>query len=177
MVDYLWTKHRNCKTNVSRQNAVSRGSVRFILRANPCAIYFLSSAIIDFLIINIFLLLGVLNAWDNKITLSTGRNLLWCKMSNYLLLVLPILSSTYIILATIDRYCISSLNHKIRQLSRARTSRIAVTVTFIVWAIFSLHIPLTYDIISRTPEEPKSCTVSYNQQTFIIIVIACSHIM
>ncbi|CAF1632807.1 unnamed protein product, partial [Didymodactylos carnosus] len=147
------------------------------LRSNPCSIYFLSSTIIDFLIINKFLLLGVLNAWDNTITSSPRISSLWCKMSNYLLLILPVLSSTYIVLASIDRYCTSSLNHKIRQLSTARTSRIAVTVTFIVWAIFSLHIPLTFDIINRTPGEPKSCTVPKNHDTFVIIVIACSRIM
>ena len=51
---------------------------------------------------------------------------IWYELVNYFFFLFPCLASTYIILASIDRYCASSLNDKLQKLNQLNISRILV---------------------------------------------------
>ena len=81
-----------------------------------------------------------------------------------------VLASTYIILATVDRFCTSSSYQKLRKLSQLKMSRILIVLTFFIWALFSLHIPIYYKSIRQTPTSPMQCSSQLEVPTFFIIV-------
>ncbi len=112
------------------------------LRTISCSTYFLSASIIEFSIVNTFILVQVINSFNQQLLTYIITTNVWCKMGNYLLFVLPCLASTYITLATIDRFCTSSSYEKLRKMSQLKVSRILILLAFLLWALFSLHIPI-----------------------------------
>jgi hypothetical protein len=140
------------------------------LRTNPCSNYFLSASTIEFCIVNTFILVQVIYSFNEPLSIYIITTNAWCKMGNYLLFVLPCLASTYIILATIDRFYTSSSHQKFRKMSQLKVSRILILLTFLLWALFSLHIPIWYKSIRETPTSPMQCSSQLNVPTFFIIV-------
>lgn len=139
-------------------------------RINPCSTYFLSASIIEFCIVNTLVVMQVIDSFNQQLLIYIIETNVWCKMGNYLLFVLPCLASTYITLATIDRFCSSSPYQKLRKVSQLKLSRILIVLTFLVWALFSLHIPIEYKSIRRTPTSSLQCSSELNVPTFFIIV-------
>ena len=85
------------------------------LRRNPCTIYFLCSSIVDFLILNFNLLSRSFHD-GFLIDPTQSKSLFYCKFRNYFVISLLILSTSFIIIASIDRWALSSLNvHRRKQ--------------------------------------------------------------
>jgi len=106
------------------------------LRTNSCSNYFLSASIIEFCIVNTFILVQVIYSFNQPLSIYIITTNAWCKMGNYLLFVLPCLASIYITLATIDRFCTSSSYQKFRKMSQLKVSRILILLTFLLWDVF-----------------------------------------
>lgn len=79
------------------------------LRRNPCTIYFFASSIVHFLILNF----NLLSRWIHDgflIDPKQTKSLFYCKFRNYFVIILPIISTSFLILASIHRWHQSSLN-------------------------------------------------------------------
>ena len=115
-------------------------------RTNPVSIYFLSSTIV-----NIFVLyVGVLPRYlqDTQQIDFVNNNSIACKIRSFVLYLSLSLSNWYILLATIDRYLISSKDHLRRQLSTVRNAYLIITFLTIVFIISYSHILILYTIQS-----------------------------
>ncbi|CAF0908623.1 unnamed protein product [Rotaria sordida] len=140
------------------------------IRRNSCSFYFLSSSIIDFCIMNVFILMEIITTFNKSLSDLIYSTNIWCKVGNYIMFILPCLSSSYIILASIDRFCISSLNQTFRKWSNLKISRIIVIIVFIIWIIFSLHIPIVYNRIRDPLTNITRCSVQIGSPTTFLII-------
>ncbi|CAF0773953.1 unnamed protein product [Adineta ricciae] len=140
------------------------------IRTNSCSIYFLSTAIIDFWIMNVFLLLEILTRFNLSLSPLIYKTRIWCKFGNFLLSILPCLSSTYLTLASVDRFCASSLNSTLRKCSQLKVSRNVVRVVFILWVLFELHIPIGYDYVFNSITNNTACQVTVGSPTVYLVI-------
>ncbi|CAF1405792.1 unnamed protein product [Rotaria sp. Silwood1] len=140
------------------------------IRNNSCSFYFLSVSIVDFFIMNVFILMEIITTFNKPLSDQIYSTNIWCKFGNYIMFILPCLSSSYIVLASIDRYCISSLNQTIRKLSNIKISRIIVFIVLIIWLLFSLHIPIGYNRIRDPLTNITRCSVEIGSPTTYIII-------
>ncbi|CAF1575308.1 unnamed protein product [Didymodactylos carnosus] len=141
------------------------------LRSNPCSMYFLAASSCDFCICNLFILLTIIAYFDRQDYNRFVRTAFYCKFGSYTTFLFQCLSSIYICLASIDRYCTSSPHSKLRKLSSVKVSRLLIPSVFLLWALFSLHIPLSYDLRRYTPTSTNlQCTIQQNVSTFFVII-------
>ncbi|CAF3160856.1 unnamed protein product [Rotaria sp. Silwood2] len=91
------------------------------LRDNPCALYFLCSAIFDL----IYLTFGASTRLmsDHYSYILPRRSAVFCKVRTYLTVVIPALATLFITLASVDRCLLTSNSTKWRKLSRISISR------------------------------------------------------
>ena len=140
------------------------------IRTNSCSMYFLCTSITDFCIMNLFLLMEIIVTSYPSLSDTIYNTRTWCKLGTYLMFVFPCLSSTYITLASFDRFCVSSLNAELRKISRVKISCILMTIIFLFWTLFGLHIPIAYDRLQDPLTNYIRCTVQPSLvPTFIII--------
>lgn len=140
------------------------------IRANSCSTYFLSTSLADFCIMNVFLLMQIITALNKQLADWIYDTALWCRLGNYLMFLLPCLSSTYLMLASIDRFCASSLHPKLRKLSQLRASRLLVQLVFLLWAAFALHIPIAFDRRLDPSSNKVRCTVHSDVAAVFIVI-------
>ncbi|CAF4405781.1 unnamed protein product [Didymodactylos carnosus] len=77
-----------------------------------------------------------------------NRSVFWCKFRYYVVYVLASASSSYIVLATIDRYAVSfSLNSKIRQMCQMKVARRLLCLPLVIWLIGYFHMLIWFDLI------------------------------
>ena len=112
---------------------------RRTLRSSPCTIYFLTLSIFNLISLDIGLMTSIYA--NIKVDPST-YSFLYCKVIQvYFRHVLLMITRTYIVLISIDRFCMSSTSVTLRQFS---TQRIAIRLTVIapfVWFLIALYIP------------------------------------
>lgn len=140
------------------------------IRRNPCSFYFLSSSIIDFCIINVFVLMEIITTNNKSLSDYIYSTKIWCKFGNYIMFLLPCLSSSYITFASMDRFFASSLNQSLRRWSSFKVSCIIVTIVFFIWALFSLHVPIAYNLIEDPLTNITRCLVQIGSSTTFIII-------
>jgi hypothetical protein len=115
------------------------------LRRNACGIYFLSSSIVDFFILNF----NLLSRWIHDgflIDPTMTKSLFYCKFRNYFVIVLPIISTSFLILASIDRWALSSSNVNRRKFSNRKLAYLLIIVITIFWLIILSHQLIFYEI-------------------------------
>ncbi|CAF1647378.1 unnamed protein product [Adineta ricciae] len=140
------------------------------LRNNPCGVYLLSTSVIDFCIMNVFLLMDIIVGFNPSLAATIHETRIWCKFGLYLKFILPCLSSTYLTLASIDRFCISSANPTLRQWSSLKISWIVVVSAFAIWILIGLHIPALYDIIYDPIHMGYTCDVARGSRTIVLVI-------
>ncbi|CAF0789500.1 unnamed protein product [Adineta ricciae] len=140
------------------------------LRINPCGVYLLSTSVIDFSIMNVILLMDIIVEFNPSLSTIIEGTRIWCKLGSYLNFILPCLSSTYLTLASIDRFCISSASPTLRQWSSLKISRIVVVSAFAIWALIGLHIPVIYDIIYKPMFRIYTCNVARGSRTAVLLI-------
>ena len=138
------------------------------IRANSCSTYFLSTSLADFCIMNLFLLMQIITALNKQLSDWIYDTVLWCRLGNYLMFLLPCLSSTYLTLASMDRFCASSLHSKLRKLSQLQASRRLVQLVFLLWAVFALHIPIAFDRRLDPSSNKVRCLAQSNVATVFV---------
>ncbi|CAF1158525.1 unnamed protein product [Didymodactylos carnosus] len=119
-----------------------------LLRSNTCSLYSLCGSTADFLVLNVNLLQVYLSsAFQLGINYFASTRFL-CKFFLYLLVLLPQLSTTFLLLSLIDRYaCSCPLQSKIRKINQYQYARYLVASGIFYSMIASAHSPIFYDNI------------------------------
>ncbi|CAF1441871.1 unnamed protein product [Adineta ricciae] len=140
---------------------------RQCLYLHACSFYFRLMALIN-LFYCIFLLTNNLLADGYYLNLSTSSEF-FCKFISYLLNLCPNISVYLIVLASIDRFAVSSTHPNIRRLSDIRVARwAAIAVTLILAGLLSS----AFAIFSITTDGLPICTIAASQffgHVFLII--------
>lgn len=106
------------------------------LMHHACSCYFLSLAIVNLFYSSVIMTMNLLgDGYQFDLTLFSSFS---CKLISYLLNLCPYLSLYLIVLASIDRYCASSMHARIRRLSSVRVAQWAIGFLFMsIMAIMS----------------------------------------
>ncbi|CAF0912234.1 unnamed protein product [Rotaria sordida] len=136
------------------------------MRKNPSDLYFLSSTLCNIIFINTIITSTILYFGFNID--PSGNILIICQIQFYIGFITTILSSTFLVLASIDRYIISSINYNNHRFS---THSMAIKFIFsitIFWCIIHIH-SFFFIIKSKDNNEIFYCTLKNGVYTFIII--------
>lgn len=139
-------------------------------RKNPCSLYFLSASITDLLVMNGVLMVDALRYLNPLLFYNLYSTTAWCKLGKYFVYVLPCLSSTFITLACVDRFCTSSHLSLLRKLSQVKVSHALIPTIVLIWVLFSSHILILYDSIPYGRSKADDCRFPLELRTFILIV-------
>ncbi|CAF0932262.1 unnamed protein product [Adineta steineri] len=121
---------------------------------HSCSLYFIALAITN-LFYSSFLL--ICNLLADGYDLDPAKYLtIFCKILSYLLNFCPTLSVYFIVLATIDRYCASSINAQTRNLSNIRIARWTIGILIFILAVFFIGALIAFDI---SYNEEFSCII------------------
>lgn len=140
------------------------------IRKTSCSMYFLCTAVTDFCIMNLFILMEIITTLNKPLSDEIYNTRTWCKLGNYLMFVLPCLSSTYITMASFDRFCISSLNANLRKISQSKVSCKFICIIFLFWSLFGLHIPIAYERLQDPVYNYVRCTIQTSAAPAFIII-------
>lgn len=134
------------------------------MRKNSSGLYFLSLTLSNIIFINITIIATVLFFGFNID--STGKILTLCQLQFYIGFVVSLLSSAFLVLASIDRFMITSSNFNINQFS---TRSIALKLIFII-TIFSciLHTHAFFNIVDVNGTKGVSCT--FRSGAYILVL-------
>jgi len=106
-------------------------------RKRPSSIYFVALEISNFLYIySSFFPLMLQYGYNINLTLS---NLVCCRLSMYASFLFDILTSFYLIMASIDRILITSSNILIRRRSTRRLAHFVIISGTLFWMLFHIH--------------------------------------
>ncbi|CAF1511630.1 unnamed protein product [Adineta ricciae] len=107
------------------------------LRKNPCAIYFRCVNLSNLIYIYSSVLMFVL-AIGYNIDLST-HSLIGCRFIYYCTILFDTLGAFYLILASIDRFIVTSPNALTRQRSTYRLAFLCILIGTLFWMLFHIH--------------------------------------
>lgn len=116
------------------------------LYKHACSHYFLVLAINNLFYTSVVLTYRVLA--DGFQIDPTKNSLITCKLFTYINHVSAVLGPYFIVLASIDRYCASSLHHRIRKISDVKVSRWIILFTFLLIAAFYSNTAILIDVQS-----------------------------
>jgi hypothetical protein len=107
------------------------------LRRNPCGWYFLMSALFDFAFINFGLFTKL--AGEQYGSTLQNTNLAWCRIRVYVTWVLPCFSTSYLVLASLDRCLSTSRNPRLRSFSQIKVAHRMTCVPIILYSLTTSH--------------------------------------
>ena len=113
-------------------------------RTNPISVYFLSGTIVNLIVIYAGVLMRYLQ--DNNNVDPVNNNIIVCRIRSFLQYLSLSLSNWYILLATIDRYLISSEDNNRRQLSTIKNAYRTIGFVTITSMLLYCHILILYNI-------------------------------
>ena len=105
-------------------------------RQNSCSCYILASTIINLFLMNFVVLFRILLGFNID---PTKTSWFFCKFRALMAQVLTILSRTYILLACIDRWAMTSRSARRRAFTRLKVPKILIPSVAIFWIVFFLH--------------------------------------
>jgi hypothetical protein len=142
---------------------------RTTLVHHACSLYFLAMAITNLFYSSFLLILNLL-ADGYQIDITRHSSLL-CKLISYLLNLCPNLSIYFLVLASIDRYCVSSMYSQRRYLSNVRLARRAIAILVLILTIFFLGTFIAFDL---SHDDSHKCIIQSNylfNRIFLIVVL------
>ena len=113
------------------------------LRQNACAFYFLCSAIFDLLALLFCAVMRLMV--DHYEYLLPNQSLAFCKLRVYLTAVFPAISTSCVMLASIDRCLLTSTSTRFRNWSKIRIAYRLVAILSMFWFITCIHMLIFYD--------------------------------
>ena len=113
-------------------------------RENSCSYYILASTITNLFITNFIVLFRILLGFNID---PTKTSWFFCKFRVYIAQVLTVLFRTYILLASVDRWTMTSRSAGRRAFTRLKVPKILIPSVAIFWSVFFLHGPFYQNII------------------------------
>jgi hypothetical protein len=114
------------------------------LRKNPCTTYFFSSSIVNLL--GLFFGVTIRCISDGFGIDLVSSNLVFCRIRYLILHCSMVLSLWFIVLAGLDRYCISSRDARRRHFSTLKHARLLVALAIFVCFVLYCHLLGLFDI-------------------------------
>jgi hypothetical protein len=108
------------------------------LYKNPCAVYLLSATYMNIIVLFCGLIIRAL--MDGFNIDVVGNSLVLCRLRYIILHPSYTLSSWFLVLSSIDRFCISSRNAKLRQFSNLIIARRTIIVTTCIGLLLYSHV-------------------------------------
>lgn len=122
------------------------------LRSNPCALYFLTSSIVNLISIVFGLTTRIMASWHLDPTHTHD----WiCKFRVYIVFTSRNMSIWLIMLASVDRWLLSSRETSHRNLSNLKVAKLGIFVTFILSNCFYIHMIYCYK--ANIQDAPLKC--------------------
>ena len=113
-------------------------------RQNSCSSYILASTIANLIMLNIIILFRILTVFSID---PTKTSWFFCKFRAYITQTSTTLSRTYILLACIDRWAMTSRTVAIRAFARIKIAKILIPSSSFIWCVSFIHVPLYQNII------------------------------
>lgn len=138
------------------------------LRNYACSIYFTCLSINNLFYTSIILIYNLLV--DGYGIDPAEYSNVFCKLISYLLNLIPNLSVYFIVLASVDRFCSSSMNPQIRRLSQKKLAIYLIILIIIILSIIMIGTLITFDL----RDDGLGCTSrsdSLFNQVFLFIEI------
>ncbi|CAF3286602.1 unnamed protein product [Rotaria socialis] len=123
-----------------------------ILRSNPCALYFLSSSIVNLISIVFGLTTRIMASWHLD---PTHTNDWICKFRVYIVFTSRSMSIWLIMLATVDRWLLSSRKGSRRNLSNLKIAKLGICTSFVLSNWFYIHMIYCYE--ANILDAPLKC--------------------
>ena len=114
------------------------------LRSNSCAIYFLSTSAVNFLLMLIGLMPVILASYISYDLASYSST--YCKFRSYLIHALLMMSRSSVALACLDRFVLCSHHARIRALGQRRSAMRILAATCALWLLVPVHVLFGIDI-------------------------------
>ncbi|CAF1063013.1 unnamed protein product [Rotaria sordida] len=114
-------------------------------RQSSCSLYLLSATVVNFILIQCILPLGIYSADHND---PQNVILIWCKIRSYLFNGLLMLYRWYKMAACIDRAAMCSRHAWIRSFSNVSVAYRAILIITIVWLLIPIHLAVYFRIES-----------------------------
>ena len=114
------------------------------MRQNPCGWYFLMSAVTDSFILNFGLITKLLS--DYFEIAPHNKSSIYCKIRIYVSWVTPCISTSYLVLAALDRCLSTSVNTSFRSFSKIRIARRITIVPILIYGFTSSHQLFYFDL-------------------------------
>ena len=118
------------------------------LLKHPCVMYFLASSMFQLVTFNFALLTRMLYFGFNVQIVNTSS--VYCKIRYYIFYIAVDVPRFYIVLASIDRYFVSSLRAKWRRCSSRKFARRLIIGNFMFWSIIYIQVLIFYEIQNGT---------------------------
>ena len=142
------------------------------LRRSPCSICLIAFNTVSFLLLYLSFLPAILQIGYN---IEPGAyNLIYCRLRYYLGFLLACLPPFYLVLASIDRTLVTSLNARMRQLSNRYFMYKCVFIVTLFWILFHIHALIYTTILQYGPNyficyfQPGLYTVLVSYYTLIV---------
>jgi hypothetical protein len=111
------------------------------LQSNPCAVLFFVSSFVGLISILIGMPTRILAGWNLD---PTTTNTSICKLRAFIVFSTRTMAIWLITLATIDRWLLSSINFRRRQMSTLKNVKQSIIITIILSIIFYIHMLYCY---------------------------------
>ena len=120
------------------------------LRKNPCSIYFIAVNLANISFIYSLIMIIVLSiGYDFDLTSFSSVG---CRISIYLTFIVDSLSAYYLILASVDRVLVTSLNARVRARSSPRFAALCIVIGTVFWLLFHVHGIIFSNILPIGPD-------------------------
>ncbi|CAF0998784.1 unnamed protein product [Didymodactylos carnosus] len=139
---------------------------RVTLRQYSCSIYLLASSVSNCVVLYCAVLFRLLIDGFGIDPTIVSESV--CKLISYIQYTFPLVSSTFIVFACIDRFAASSSQARWRKFSQRKVTLFTISLNIIICFICYIHVPIYFKII-RTPISENDfiefcyCQGGYNQ--------------
>jgi hypothetical protein len=133
---------------------------------NPCAIYLMSSAIVNSVYIICFALVQIFPYYYGN---ETMLDLVVCKLYGYILNDLGQIARTIIVLACLDRFIITNERATFRAFSTPKRAKWLILLSILFWLIFIIFIPIMQTIINGQCVPTGIYSIIYTLYAIILV--------
>jgi len=113
------------------------------LRSSPCSLFFAASSLANMIVMIYYIIPTIYSAYNNP---TENSNLVYCKLRLYIRNALLVISRTYLTLACVACYAVSSRNARMRNIFRPKNVLRIIIIVPVIWFIIPLHIPFLTSI-------------------------------
>jgi hypothetical protein len=113
------------------------------LRSNACSLFFAAGSLANLIVMIYYIIPTIHSAYNPP---PENSNLIYCKLRLYIRNALLVISRSYLALACVACYALSSRNARMRNLCRLKIVVRVICIVPVIWFIIPLHIPFLTSI-------------------------------